>query len=133
MIDNRSKSQPPKPPAPVIPVSMYAEINDPELQLVRKQSDHSLPPRSDSQAHSHTGSQPQSEPRSSPIDQHTTGSITPHEGLSSDEQTEPGNAMYAQIDYGKKRESRRRKEQEQKHQPPLSQTMINPEAIDSWV
>lgn len=91
------------------PLGMYAEINDPELGRIRKQSETSNQSRSNSRAQSHAGSH--SEPRSSPIDTHTTtGSITPHDVISIDEQ-DPGTATYALVDYQKKRESRRLKEQ----------------------
>ena len=110
------------------PVSMYAEINDPSIEQVRRKSLDAQRPqsRSDSRAHSRTGSQPHSEPRSSPIDPR---SGTPHEGLSSDEM-EPGNAMYAQVDFGKKRESRKRKEEQKQVE---QQQVLNIAAIDSWV
>ena len=89
------------------PVGLYAEINDPEFDRVRKQSVASNQSRSNSRTQSRTGSH--SEPRSSPIDA-TTGSITPHDVVSSDDQ-DPGTATYAQVDYAKKRESRRLREQ----------------------
>ncbi|XP_019848878.1 PREDICTED: armadillo repeat protein deleted in velo-cardio-facial syndrome homolog isoform X1 [Amphimedon queenslandica] len=116
------------PPSNPGPISMYAEINDPSIEQVRKKSLERPQSRSDSRAHSRTGSQPHSEPRSSPIDPRST---TPHEGLSSDEQGEPGNAMYAQVDYNKKRESRKRREEKYKQEE--QEKVLNNGAIDSWV
>ena len=103
-----------------IPVSMYAEINDPQLQFVKKNSssENFVPPRSDSQARSHTTSesQPHSEPRSSPLDAAAVANGGSTEFLSLSDDQLGGDAMYAQVDYEKKREGRRRKEELQRQQ-----------------
>lgn len=124
-VTNRSHD----PPVSIQPISMYAEINDPELELIRKNTENN-PPRSNSQAHSHSDSQPHSEPRSSPIDVHTTLSYSTHDGGSSDEEA-GGTALYAQVDMEKKRASRRKKEQ-MKYREEI--VIGQPEeVIDSWV
>lgn len=119
------------------PIGMYAEINDPGLASLRQQtSDSQLPqPRSDSRTQSHSDHS-RSEPRSSPIEPHTTGSTN------SDEDSKPGVALYAQVDMEMKRASRKQKQQnngssvyreeiviggrQQQHHPAN-------EAEDSWV
>ncbi len=125
------------PPISIQPIGMYAEINAPEITSLRRPSETLPPARSDSQTQSHSDSQTRSEPRSSPIDQHTTGSSGghDHDGNSDDDTSKP--VVYAQVDMEMKRASRKQKEQinkykeeiligGQQHEPP-SQTE------DSWV
>ena len=100
---------------------MYAEINNPQILEIRKQS----------LTHSHAG---QSEPHSTPTDMRTgtphdttSDSITPHKAVSSDEQADyEGQAVYAQVDIEKKRASRRRKQDNSKSNP-------DSDAIDLWL
>jgi hypothetical protein len=122
----------------VIPVSMYAEINDPEIEQVRKQTSGSdlIQQRSDSRTHSRTGSQPHSETRGTPTDMRTNGSLTPHEALSGDEMIDQavGNEMYAQVDYIKKREDRMKRKELQEQLSSSSLPGVTPmNGVDSWV
>ena len=91
------KNQNPPPTIPSIqPIGMYAEIPNPSML---RASD-ALPPRSDSQTQSHSDSQTRSEPRSSPTEQQGLGSSLPD--ITSDDETNPGLAVYAQLIWKRK-------------------------------
>lgn len=116
------------PPTAPPPASMYAEINDPEIEMIRKRSmDNSASKPPADSAHQ-TRPRTDSGPRSSPVDWQSNGSLSPHDVLTQSDIEQMDNAMYAQIDYEKKREGRRKREQQERQK--ASQVT---ESIDSWV
>ena len=138
MIDiGKQKAEPPKNqnPPPTIPsiqpIGMYAEIPNPSML---RASD-ALPPRSDSQTQSHSDSQTRSEPRSSPTEQQGLGSSLPD--ITSDDETNPGLAVYAQVDMEKKRASRKQKQQQNQYREEIFIGQSHPKQQtiqdDSWV
>ena len=102
----------------------YAEINDPQLESIRQQAQMN-----------------HSEIRSTPSELNP-GSITPHDQLLSEDDTDAELATYAQVDMQKKRESRRKKREqtrsndiaERRNSLTLqSPTAVGDQEIDSWV
>ena len=114
-----------RPPVSIQPIGMYAEIGVPPDTQQRRPSE-PLPPQPDQ-----SDSQTRSEPRSSPVDHNT------QDGSEDESNPASGLAVYAQVDMGKKRASRKQKQQQDRYREEVfiggQQRPHPPQPDDSWV